>query len=38
MDLVSALPDLWREWELLRSERPAPRLPVLFELAPPQTT
>jgi NAD(P)H-hydrate epimerase len=38
MDVVSALPDLWREWELLRSERPAPRLPVLFELAPPQTT
>jgi ADP-dependent NAD(P)H-hydrate dehydratase / NAD(P)H-hydrate epimerase len=37
MDVVSALPDLWREWELLRLARPAPRPPVLFELVRPQT-
>jgi ADP-dependent NAD(P)H-hydrate dehydratase / NAD(P)H-hydrate epimerase len=38
MDVVNALPDLWREWELLRAERPMPRLPILFELPRPQTT
>jgi hypothetical protein len=38
MDVVQALPDLWREWEVLRSVRPAPRPPVLFELPRPQTT
>ena len=38
MDVVSALPDLWREWELLRAERAAPRAPILFELPRPQTT
>src|SRR4051812_160972 len=38
MDVVSALPDLWREWELLRAERTAPRAPILFELPRPQTT
>ena len=38
MDLVSALPDLWREWELLRAERASPRAPILFELPRPQTT
>ncbi len=38
MDVVSALPDLWREWELLRVERAAPRAPILFELPRPQTT
>jgi ADP-dependent NAD(P)H-hydrate dehydratase / NAD(P)H-hydrate epimerase len=37
MDVVNALPDLWREWELLRVARPAPRLPTLFELPRPQT-
>jgi hydroxyethylthiazole kinase-like uncharacterized protein yjeF len=37
MDVVSALPDLWREWELLRLAPPLPRPPVLFELAAPQT-
>lgn len=35
MDVVAALPDLWREWELLRSTRPAPRPPILFELPKP---
>jgi ADP-dependent NAD(P)H-hydrate dehydratase / NAD(P)H-hydrate epimerase len=38
MDVVGALPDLWREWELLRTERPAARSPILFELPRPQTT
>jgi hydroxyethylthiazole kinase-like uncharacterized protein yjeF len=38
MDVVNALPDLWREWELLRAARPAPRPPILFELSRPQTT
>lgn len=38
MDVISALPDLWREWEMLRVARPAPRPPVLFELPRPQTT
>jgi len=38
MDVVGALPDLWRQWELLRIERPAPRAPHLFELPRPQTT
>jgi hypothetical protein len=38
MDVVNALPDLWREWELLRAERPVSQLPILFELSRPQTT
>jgi NAD(P)H-hydrate epimerase len=38
MDVVQALPDLWREWEILRTARPAPRAPILFELPRPQTT
>ena len=37
MDVVAALPDLWREWEVLRLAPPAPRPPVLFELERPQT-
>jgi hydroxyethylthiazole kinase-like uncharacterized protein yjeF len=37
MDVVSALPDLWREWEVLRVARPAPRPPTLLELPRPQT-
>ena len=37
MDVVHALPDLWREWEVLRVARPAPRPPILFELPRPQT-
>jgi hydroxyethylthiazole kinase-like uncharacterized protein yjeF len=37
MDVVQALPDLWREWELLRVARPAPRPPILFEQPRPQT-
>jgi NAD(P)H-hydrate epimerase len=36
MDVVVAMSDLWREWELLRRSPPAPRPPVLFELARPQ--
>ncbi|MGH7508733.1 MAG: NAD(P)H-hydrate dehydratase [Gemmatimonadales bacterium] len=38
MDVVNALPDLWREWESLRTAPPAPHPPVLFELSRPQTT
>jgi NAD(P)H-hydrate epimerase len=38
MDVVSALPDLWREWELLRTSRPGAHPPILFELSRPQTT
>jgi NAD(P)H-hydrate epimerase len=37
MDVIGALADLWREWELLRRAPPAPRPPVLLELARPQT-
>jgi hydroxyethylthiazole kinase-like uncharacterized protein yjeF len=38
MDVVHALPDLWREWEVLRTAGPILRPPVLFELSRPQTT
>jgi NAD(P)H-hydrate epimerase len=38
MDVVLALPDLWREWEILRGAGSALRPPVLFELPRPQTT
>jgi len=37
MDVVAALPDLWREWELLRLAPALPRPPILFELAAPRT-
>jgi hydroxyethylthiazole kinase-like uncharacterized protein yjeF len=37
MDVVAALPDLWREWELRRVAPPLARPPVLLELARPQT-
>ncbi|MFL5403387.1 MAG: NAD(P)H-hydrate dehydratase [Gemmatimonadales bacterium] len=37
MDVVQALPDLWREWEVLRSVRPAPRPPVLLQQPRPQS-
>lgn len=37
MDVVNALPDLWREWQVLAVARPAPRPPILFELPRPQT-
>jgi NAD(P)H-hydrate epimerase len=37
MDVVSALPDVWREWELLRTARPVPRPPIVLELPRPQT-
>ena len=38
MDVVQALPDLWREWEVLRAAGSSPRPPLLFELPRPQTT
>jgi len=37
MDVVNALPDVWREWELLRAGRPTSRPPILLELSRPQT-
>jgi NAD(P)H-hydrate epimerase len=37
MDVVAAMGDLWREWELLRRSPPPPRPPVLLELSRPQT-
>jgi NAD(P)H-hydrate epimerase len=36
MDVVQALPDLWREWEVLRAAGPAPRPPVLLDQPSPQ--
>jgi ADP-dependent NAD(P)H-hydrate dehydratase / NAD(P)H-hydrate epimerase len=36
MDVVQALPDLWREWEVLRTAPPASRPPVLFEQPRPE--
>ena len=36
-DVVAALPDLWREWELARVAPPAPRPPILLELSRPRT-
>jgi NAD(P)H-hydrate epimerase len=37
MDVVAALPDLWREWEVLRLAPPAARAPIMLELGRPQT-
>ncbi len=37
MDVVAALADLWREWELSRLTPPLSRPPVVLELARPQT-
>jgi len=37
MDVVAALPELWREWDLLCRAPAAPRPPVLLELTRPQT-
>jgi NAD(P)H-hydrate epimerase len=37
MDVVAALPDLWREWELLSQAPPLARPPVLLELVRPLT-
>lgn len=35
MDVVAALPDLWRAWSVLRASPPRPTPPILFELARP---
>jgi ADP-dependent NAD(P)H-hydrate dehydratase / NAD(P)H-hydrate epimerase len=37
MDVVSALPDVWREWEMLRTAGPMSRPPILLELPRPLT-
>jgi hypothetical protein len=36
VDVVAALPDLWREWELITRSPRSPRPPVLLELAAPE--
>lgn len=36
MDIVAALPDLWRTWETLRLVRAPARPPILLELEAPQ--
>ncbi len=36
MDVLAALPDLWRTWETVRMVRHPPQPPVLFELEAPQ--
>ncbi|MFN8645126.1 MAG: NAD(P)H-hydrate dehydratase [Gemmatimonadales bacterium] len=36
MDVIAALPDLWRAWEVLRVAPAAPQPPVLCELEAPQ--
>jgi len=38
MDVVAALPDLWRAWELRAAARPVPRAPVLAELERPRVS
>ena len=35
MDVLAALPDLWRAWALIRTSPPRARPPVLLELARP---
>lgn len=37
MDVIAALADLWREWDVLRRSPPPPRPPVLLELPRPQS-
>jgi NAD(P)H-hydrate epimerase len=38
MDVVAALPDLWRAWELRGAARATPRAPVLVELERPKAS
>ena len=38
MDVIHALPDLWREWEVLGSGSVVARPPLIFELRRPHTT
>jgi ADP-dependent NAD(P)H-hydrate dehydratase / NAD(P)H-hydrate epimerase len=37
MDVVAALPDVWRAWDMLQRSPPEPHPPVLLELPHPQT-
>jgi NAD(P)H-hydrate epimerase len=37
MDVITAFPDLWREWELRLGRGAIPRPPLLFDLPRPQT-
>jgi ADP-dependent NAD(P)H-hydrate dehydratase / NAD(P)H-hydrate epimerase len=36
MDVLAALPDVWRRWDRLRRQPPPPRPPILHELPAPQ--
>jgi NAD(P)H-hydrate repair Nnr-like enzyme with NAD(P)H-hydrate dehydratase domain len=36
MDVIAALPDLWRSWETLRLVQSVSRPPILLELEAPQ--
>ncbi|MBP9198721.1 MAG: NAD(P)H-hydrate dehydratase [Gemmatimonadales bacterium] len=36
MDVLAALPELWRAWEVLRTTSAVPRPPILLELEAPQ--
>jgi NAD(P)H-hydrate epimerase len=36
MDVVLSLPELWREWDVLRASPSAPRPPIVFEQPRPQ--
>ncbi len=36
MDVIAALPDVWRSWEVRRMLRPTSRPPILLELEAPQ--
>ncbi|HYA51149.1 MAG TPA: NAD(P)H-hydrate dehydratase [Streptosporangiaceae bacterium] len=38
MDVIAALPDLWRSWRTLRECRPPARPPILLELDAPERT
>ena len=35
MDVIAALPDVWRRWDLLRRAPPPPQAPILHELPAP---
>lgn len=35
MDVLAALPDVWRRWDLLRRSPPPPRPPILHEISAP---
>ena len=38
MDVIAALPDVWRRWEQVRREPAAPVAPILHEMSAPAKT